>query len=389
MKIKLIKSTFFKEKETKEKLSEFIIKSNKLSMGDECLKFENEFARYHGNKYACLVNSGSSANLLLIQALLISGKLKKGDNIGVSGLTWSTNIMPLFQLGLNPVPIDVELDTLNVGLKSLIEVHSKNNLKGFFITNLLGLCSNLLDIVSFCENNKILLFEDNCESLGSVHKNRLLGTFGIASTSSFYVGHHLSTIEGGMIITDDDEIYNALLISRAHGWSRNLSKKNKDDLKSKYQIENFYNNYTFYDLGFNLRPTEITGFLGNYQIKFLKEMVNIRENNFNFFSDQVVQNNNIINLKVNQLEKISNFAYPLIFKSKSMYKRYREKFQKNNVEIRPIVSGNITEQPFFKKYSSLSLKLKNASYIHENGFYFPNNPELTNEEKYYIKRLLE
>ena len=358
-------------------------------MGDECLKFENEFARYHEKKYACLVNSGSSANLLLIQALLISGKLKKGDNIGVSGLTWSTNIMPLFQLGLNPVPIDVELDTLNVGLKSLIEVHSKNNLKGFFITNLLGLCSNLLDIVSFCENNKILLFEDNCESLGSVHKNRLLGTFGIASTSSFYVGHHLSTIEGGMIITDDDEIYNALLISRAHGWSRNLSKKNKDDLKSKYQIENFYNNYTFYDLGFNLRPTEITGFLGNYQIKFLKEMVNIRENNFNFFSDQVVQNKNIINLKVNQLEKISNFAYPLIFKSKLMYKRYREKFLKNNVEIRPIVSGNITEQPFFKKYSSLSLKLKNASYIHENGFYFPNNPELTNEEKYYIKRLLK
>ena len=149
MKIKLIKSTFFKEKETKEQLSKFIITSNKLSMGDECLKFENEFARYHEKKYACLVNSGSSANLLLIQALLISGKLKKGDNIGVSGLTWSTNIMPLFQLGLNPVPIDVELDTLNVGLKSLIEVHSKNNLKGFFITNLLGLCSNLLDIVSF------------------------------------------------------------------------------------------------------------------------------------------------------------------------------------------------------------------------------------------------
>ncbi len=358
-------------------------------MGDECLKFENEFARYHGNKYACLVNSGSSANLLLIQSLLISGKLKKGDNIGVSGLTWSTNIMPLFQLGLNPVPIDVELETLNVGIKSLIEAHRKYNFKGFFITNLLGICSNLTDIASFCENNKILLFEDNCESLGSIHKNRLLGTFGIASTSSFYVGHHLSTIEGGMIITDDDEIYNALLISRAHGWSRNLSKKNKDDLKSKYQIENFYNNYTFYDLGFNLRPTEITGFLGNNQIKFLKEMVNIRENNFNFFSDQVVLNQNIINLKVNQLEKISNFAYPLIFKSKLMYKRYREKFLKNNVEIRPIVSGNITEQPFFKKYSSLSLKLKNASYIHENGFYFPNNPELTNEEKYYIKRLLE
>lgn len=358
-------------------------------MGDECLKFENEFARYHGNKYACLVNSGSSANLLLVQALLISGKLKKGDNIGVSGLTWSTNIMPLFQLGLNPVPIDVELESLNVGLKSLVEVHNKYNLKGFFITNLLGLCSNLSDIASFCEKNKILLFEDNCESLGSVYNNRLLGTFGIASTSSFYVGHHLSTIEGGMIITDEDEIYNALLISRAHGWSRNLSKKNKDDLKSKYQIENFYNNYTFYDLGFNLRPTEITGFLGNYQIKFLKEMVNIRENNFNYFSDQVVLNKDIINIKVNQLEKISNFAYPLIFKSKSMYKSYREKFLKNKVEIRPIVSGNITEQPFFKKYSSLSLKLKNASYIHENGFYFPNNPELTDEEKYYIKRLLE
>ena len=218
MRIRLIKSTFYKELATKKALNNFILDSSKLSMGEQCLKFENDFAKFHDCKYGVLVNSGSSANLLLIQALLILGKLKKGDKIGISGLTWSTNVMPLIQLGLVPIPIDVNRNTLNVNLEALKHVYKENRLKGFFITNLLGFCSNLNEIESFCKNENILLLEDNCESLGSKHANKLLGTFGIASTSSFFVGHHLSTIEGGIVITNDEELNDALLIARAHGF---------------------------------------------------------------------------------------------------------------------------------------------------------------------------
>ena len=135
--------------------------------------------------------------------------------------------------------------------------HKENKLKAFFITNLLGFV-RIYEIVKYCKSENILLMEDNCESLGSTHSNRLLGTFGIASTSSFFVGHHLSTIEGGMVITNDDSLNDALLIARAHGWSRNLKSKKQEVLKTENNIDDFYDKYTFYDLGFNLRPTEIT-----------------------------------------------------------------------------------------------------------------------------------
>ena len=389
MKIKLIKNTFYKEIDTKKELTEFIMNSSKLSMGDQCSKFENNFASFHNCKYGVLVNSGSSANLLLIQALIILGKLKKGDKIGVSGLTWSTNVMPLIQLGLVPIPIDVEKNTLNVSLEKLENVNNENKLKGFFITNLLGLCSNLNEIEKYCKNQNILLFEDNCESLGTIHASRLLGTFGIASTSSFFVGHHLSTIEGGMVITNDEDLNDALLIARAHGWSRNLRSSKQESLKNRNKIDDFYDKYTFYDLGFNLRPTEITGYIGNTQIKYLNEMISIRERNFLVFNNQAKLNPKFLKLDTSNLDKISNFAFPLVFNKRDDYINYRNKFMDTGVEIRPIVSGNIIEQPFFKKYSDNIYKLKNATFIHENGFYFPNNPDLTKKEIDVLINLLK
>ncbi len=389
MKIKLIKSTFYKEKETKQDLTEFIIDSSKLSMGEQCIKFEKVFAKFHNYKFGVLVNSGSSANLLLIQALMILGKLRKGDKVGVSALTWSTNVMPIIQLGLVPIPIDVEKNSLNVNLENLIKSHKENRLKAFFITNLLGFCSTLSEVTEYCKNENILLLEDNCESLGSAHSNKLLGTFGIASTSSFFVGHHLSTIEGGMVITNDEELNDALLIARAHGWSRNLKSSKQEILKNKNRIDDFYDKYTFYDLGFNLRPTEITGYLGNNQIKYLEEMISVREKNFNLFNEHAKLNPKFMKLDVTNLDIISNFAFPLVFNNRNDYFNYRNKFMENGVEIRPIVSGNIIEQPFFNKYSDRVYKLKNATFIHENGFYFPNNPDLTSEEKEILIDLLK
>ena len=389
MEIKLIKSTFIDEELAKNELAKFILSSERLSMSSECKKFENSFSNYHGLKHGCLVNSGSSANLLLIQALINLKKLKKGDFVGVSALTWSTNVMPLIQLGLKPIPIDIKLENLNLDINSLKSIYREFNLKCLFLTNLLGFCSKLDDLVDFCNSNKIILIEDNCESLGTRYQAKLLGTFGIASTCSFFVGHHLSTIEGGIVITDDEELNDALIVARAHGWSRNLSSEKAESLKVKFNTDDFYNKYTFYELGFNLRPTEITGFLGNHQINYLENIIEKRENNFKIFNSSASKNKELIKLEVSHIDTISNFAFPLVFKEKSSYIKYRDKFKKANVEIRPIVSGNISDQPFFKKYSSINKNLKNAVIAHQTGFYFPNNPELSNEEIEYLKNLLK
>src|SRR3989344_1898347 len=177
--IKLIKSTFYKENEIKKKLCKFIMESSQLSIGKECRKFEEKFAKWQERKYCVMVNSGSSANLAITQALLNLGRLKKGDYVGFSAVTWSTNVMPLIQLGLKVVPIDVELDTLNASSNKLIEKLNKYPIKMFFLTNLLGFCDDIDEIKKVCDKKKIILIEDNCESLGTVYRGKKLGNFGM------------------------------------------------------------------------------------------------------------------------------------------------------------------------------------------------------------------
>tara|TARA_Y100000768_G_scaffold373592_1_gene342392 strand:- start:5234 stop:6403 length:1170 start_codon:yes stop_codon:yes gene_type:complete len=384
--IKLIKSTFYRESETKRELSKFIMNTPKLSMGEQCLKFEKNFSDFQERKFACFVNSGSSANILLLQSLLNLKRIKRGDRIAFSSLTWSTNVMPIIQLGLIPVPIDVSLENLNVSSKTLKLAFNKTPFDVLFITNLLGFCANLDKISSFCKQKEIILLEDNCESLGSELNSKKLGNFGFASTFSFYVGHHLSTIEGGAVLTDDEELGKMLKIVRAHGWSRNISEIDRDRLTKKFSIDPFYESYSFFELGFNFRPSEINGFIGNLQLLYLNEMVKKRESNFRFFFSKSKENKHLVQLSVDHLNKISNFAFPLVFKSRDHCFEYRDLFLKNEIEIRPIVAGNITKQPFFKKYSKKEYKMDNAEIIHENGFYIPNNPELTTNE---IKKLGE
>lgn len=387
--IPLIKSTFHNEEKTKKELNSFIKNASMLSFGKECMRFEKNFAKYQERKHCIMVNSGSSANLALIQALLNLGKLKKGDKVGFSALTWATNVMPLIQLGLNPVPVDIELETLNVSSKTLRKTLKKHQIKMLFITNLLGFCDDLDNIASICKKNKILLAEDNCESLGTLYKGKKLGNFGIASTFSFYVGHHMSTVEGGAVCTDSAELAAQLRIVRAHGWDRNLSEKRQNKIRSKYQVNStFYSRYTFYDLGYNLRPTEINGFIGNIQINYLGEINKKRNENFIKFSQPIYsQTEKYYPIKFDHIDFISNFAVPVICRSKKIRDELVQKCD-NKVEIRPIVGGDMTKQPFFKKYSKgFESDNPNANLVHEQGLYFGNNPELTEKEMDFIIKI--
>jgi len=388
--IKLVKSTFYQEAKTKIALINFIRGAWQLSFGLESKKFEDNFSHYQARKYGIFLNSGSSANLAIIQALLNLGKIKKGDMVGFSALTWSTNVMPLIELGLKVLPIDVELDTLNVSSKKLLDCLKKYPIKMLFLTNLLGFCGDIDKIAKICRQKKIILVEDNCESLGTIYQGRKLGNFGLASTFSFFVGHHLSTIEGGMVCTDDRELATMLKIVRAHGWDRNLEKAEQEKLKNKFKIESsFYDHYAFYDLGFNLRPTEIQGFLGNQQLQYVQEIIRKRNHNFLQLAKVIYKKiDKYYPINFSHIDFVSNFAFPVICRSKKIRNALIEKCG-GRIEIRPIVGGDMTQQPFFRKYSQkfghLSDK-SNVSIIHQQGLYFGNNPELTKKE---IKTIID
>lgn len=379
--IPLIKSTFYNAKETQKKLSQFILNAKQLSFGPECQTFESQFATWQGRKRAILVNSGSSANLAIIQALLNLKKLTISDPVGFSAVTWSTNVMPLIQLGLSPVPVDVEVDTLNISSRTLLDVLKKTHLKALFITNLLGFCDDIDEIESICKKKNIILIEDNCESLGTIYKERKLGNYSIASSFSFYVGHHMSTIEGGAVVTDNQALATMLHLVRAHGWDRNLSFQNQEKIRKKFKVNStFYSRYTFYDLGYNLRPTEITGFLGQMQLPYLNEIVKKREENFRRFAMLYSQTDRFYPLRYDHIDTVSNFAVPLICKTQAIRDELVKKCE-GVLEIRPIVGGDMTLQPFMKKYGKQhSSGYPNANLIHEQGLYFGNNPDMTEQD---------
>ena len=382
--IKLIKSTFYKEEKTKKALCKFILDAKQLSIGPQCYSFEKNFAKWQGRKYCVFFNSGSSANLAIVQTLLNLNLLKKNELTGFSAITWATNPMPLIQLGLQAIPIDVELNTLNVSSNRLLAFLKKHQIKMLFLTNLLGFCDDIDKIKEICKQKKIILLEDNCESLGTVYKNKKLGNYSLASTFSFFVGHHMSTVEGGAVCTDDEEIATMLKLVRAHGWDRNLENKEQNKLRKSYHVEStFYSKYTFYDLGYNLRPTEINGFLGNIQLKYLDEIVKKRQINFFKFARAINKRGDLYYpLKYDHISFVSNFAYPIICKSKKIRDMLIKKC-KNIIEIRPIVGGDMSHQPFYKKYMpkyEKSLGNSNAKIINEQGLYFGNNPEMTNKE---------
>ncbi|MDE2025587.1 MAG: DegT/DnrJ/EryC1/StrS family aminotransferase, partial [Patescibacteria group bacterium] len=285
-------------------------------------------------------------------------------------------------LGLFPIPIDIELDTLNISSKKVKDVLKKIKLKAIFLTNLLGFCDDIDEIKKLCDEKKILLLEDNCESLGTVYKGKLLGNYGLASTFSFYVGHHMSTIEGGAICTDSEQLATMLRLVRAHGWDRNLSEKRQEKIRNKYKVNStFYSRYTFYDLGYNLRPTEINGFIGNLQVNYLNEIVKKRKENFITMALPIyAQSDRFYQVEYNHIDFLSNFAVPVVCKSQKIRDELVEKCN-GKVEIRPIVGGDMTQQPFYSKYTKdLKIENPNAKLAHEQGLYFGNNPELTEKE---------
>lgn len=376
--IPLMKNAFINEYETKQALSEFIVKAPRLSMDSQCFEFEHAFAARQGRRYAILFNSGGSANLAIFQALKNLGRIHAPEKVGFSALTWSTNTMPIIQMGLEPVAIDCDPATLNVMSSNLLERLKETNIKVFFATNVLGFAGDLDAIRALCDERGIILVEDNCEALGTELLAGRAGNFGVASSFSFFVAHHMSTIEGGMVCTDDEDLAEMLKIVRANGWDRNLTARQQLKWRSRYNIRSEFDaKYTFYDLGFNFRPTEITGFLGLYQMQFLNDNISKREKNYLHLSEMVRANPDLVSQETSHISRISNFAFPVICRTPELRNMYLNQFSGAGVEIRPMIAGNIQKQPFYGKYVDRSFELTGTDFIHDCGFYCGNYPELT------------
>lgn len=340
-----------------------VIQSRQLTMSKITRNFEKRFASYVGSKYAVMVNSGSSANLLSIFVAKYSYKFKPGDEIIIPSLCWSTSLWPIIQAGLKPVFVDVNLSDFNASLE---EIYSKINkkTKAILLVHVLGTSLKIDHLINKLKKKKILLIEDTCESLGTKYKNKFLGTFGNFGTFSFYYSHQITSGEGGMIVTNSKKDYELLKIMRAHGWDRDL-KKNKNQ------------NFNFINMGFNLRPLEVSAAIGQNQLKRLKNFSKIRKNNRNKIINSLKShskwNNQYYFVIPNKNLKPSWFGLPLLLNNK--FRKYKNKIiinlHKKGIETRPIISGNFLNQKASKVYN---LKIKNqkfpnADYIDKAGFF--------------------
>jgi CDP-6-deoxy-D-xylo-4-hexulose-3-dehydrase len=274
--------------------------------------------------------------------------------------------------------------------EDLERIIDSEKLQGMFLTNVLGFCGDLPAIRELCRAKKVVLIEDNCESLGTELAQGRAGSFGVMSSFSFYVAHHMSTIEGGVVCVDDPELGEMLRIVRANGWDRNLSQDQQMRLRKKYGIEGeFESKYAFYDLGYNLRPTEITGFLGLEQLKYLDDVVTARAKNYRRVEAWFAQTPELILPEHGHIQRLSNFAFPVLCRTPEVRRRMLSRFQSAGIEVRPLIAGNMTRQPFYAKYVPGPLpQLPGADYFHNNAFYFGNYPELTEADMNVIKACL-
>lgn len=363
-----------------------VIDSNMFSMGKEVQHYESSFAKYFGSKYAIMTSSGSTANLLMIASLFFSKefKINRGDEVIVPAVSWSTTYFPLQQYGLHVKFVDIDLNTLNYDIEELKKAVSDKT-RIVLAVNLLGNSNNFNQINNIIEGKNIILLEDNCESMGAKFDGKHTGTFGLMGTFSSFFSHHISTMEGGMITTDNEEIYHILLSIRAHGWTRNLPKQNKVVNKSD---DWFKESFRFVLPGYNVRPLEMSGAIGSEQLKKLPKFIEQRRKNAQIF-EQAFKNDQRF-LVQKEIGRSSWFGFSFIINDLNLErKNILSILKKNKIETRPIVTGDFTKNEVLKFFDySIHGNLKNATILDKKGFFVGNSHEDLGNEIHHLKNIL-
>lgn len=358
-----------------------VIDSDMYSMGQFVAQYEKDFAQFFGSKYAVMVSSGSTANLLMIAALFFrkNNPLKRGDEIIVPAVSWSTTYFPLQQYGLKVKFVDIDLNTLNMDLNQL-ENAITDKTRAILTVNLLGNPNDFAKIQSLIGEKDIILLEDNCESMGATLNQKYAGTFGLMGTFSSFFSHHIATMEGGCVVTDDEELYHILLCIRAHGWTRNLPKHNHiTGVKSDNPFEE---SFKFVLPGYNVRPLEMSGAIGIEQLKKLPKFLEQRKINAEYFKSKFANHPNFIIQQ--EIGKSSWFGFSLIIRPDANVTRSQvvEILAKNEIECRPIVTGNFLKNHDVLKYFDyeISGSVNNADYLDSHGLFVGNHQiDLTGE----------
>ena len=356
------------------------LNSNILTQNKTVLKLEDEIAKYHNRKYCIMVNSGSSANLLGVAAMKFKKSLNIRDNdeFLVPGIGWSTSYSPFIQNNINLKFIDVEEDTFNLKPEELEKKITKKT-KGVLAINILGNPCNFSEIKKICKKNNLILVEDNCESMGARYKKKLCGSFGLWSSLSSYYSHHISTIEGGYLLTDDEELFSIALALRSHGWVREQKNMKYFDQK-KFSLEK--RKFLFYLPGYNIRSSELNAAAGLIQLKKLNKFIINRRRNYKIFNNLIKDFNNIKIQKENHFS--SWFGFGLIFDtSKNKFNKIVKILNQNNIDTRPIVTGDFTKQPVMKYYLKNKKKynLKNCRKINDFGIMIGNSHVTLNKQQ--------
>lgn len=349
-----------------------VIKSDIFTMGKKVAQFEQDFAKFVGSKYAVMTSSGSTANLIATAALFYTknNKLQRGDEVIVPAVSWSTTYYPLHQYGLKLKFVDIDLHTLNYDLEALKDAISDKT-KMIMCVNLLGNPNDFNAIKTIIEDRNIILLEDNCESMGAEYNGKQAGTFGIMGTFSTFYSHHMATMEGGFVVTDNEELYHILLCLRAHGWTRNLPK---DNLIAPKSDDWFSESFRFVLPGYNVRPVEMSGAIGIEQLKKLPNFLKHRRENAKLFSKYFANHQDFIMQK--EIGSSSWFGFSLIIRPESKLKRADiiKLLEANNIEYRPIATGDFTQNEVIKYFDyEIHGELKNAKYLQENGFFVGNH----------------
>ena len=359
-----------------------VIAKDMYTMGEGVKQFEDDFAKFVNSKYAVMVNSGSSANLIAVAAMFYTKnpKLKRGDEVIVPAVSWSTTYYPLYQYGLKLKFVDVDLHTLNFDLDQL-KLAVTDNTKMILAVNLLGNPNNFDAIKDIIGSRDIILMEDNCESMGAEFKGKQTGTFGLVGTFSTFFSHHMATMEGGLIVTDDEEMYHVMVCLRAHGWTRHLPKENKISNKSDNWFEE---SFRFLLPGYNVRPVEMSGVIGVEQLKKLPSFLDQRRKNAELFISLFKDNKDFYIQK--DIDNSSWFGFSFIIKPESNLNRLDivKKLEENQIDCRPIVTGDFTKNEVLKYFDcEIFGEMKNAQYLDKKGFFVGNHQiDLTEEIKH-------
>lgn len=370
------------------RLAKFCLSTNKFTNGEKVKALEYEWNEWLGSKHSLFVSSGSTANFLLVASIIEKYNLKKNDKVLLPACTWMTNVAPIIQLGLRPVFCDIQLEDFSFDHSNLEYIAKKHpDIKLIFVTHLLGFTSTSTTSAIFSKLfPEALVIDDVCESHGCTYNcGDKIGSHSLGATFSTYFGHHLTSIEGGFVSTNDEDLYDIMKMKRSHGMARESIAFGKySDL-----YPDIDKSFLFITDGYNFRNTELGAVLGSAQLKRLDNSIKIRNENYKRFC-KIVNSRQDIFYPVEYSETTSSFCFPFVSKSKDIKMSLQNAMVKNNIEYRPIVSGNLLRQPFLKGHKiCTNKKVTNADLIHDNGLYIGNSQFIGTQHLNKLEKILE